>query len=306
MPERTDNRGSGGYGEHPELLLVGADRARPLPARLRARLQAALADAFEDGTAEQLLHGEAATADAAAERVPAGDLEDGQRLPRTLSAEVRDRLESSLLQATASEQDGNVQPAPLGSAPSRRRGYRLVSRWRVASGAAVAAAVLVLVAVAVPGVLRQPHGSVNANAPAVTRSGTFGGPQRFARRVPKGKPATPGGTVPRPVRPPPSGPPQVPGVVANAAASAVVTSVSPRTGPLRGGNWVSIDGQGLVNVQSVYFGDVPAGQVRAVSARLVLARAPAHGAGTVQVKVLTRVGVARDLPAPADRYSYRS
>ena len=57
------------YDEHPELLLAGADRPRPLPPSLRARLEDALAGSSS-----------LAGLDA-----------------RPLSAEVRDRLESSLL-----------------------------------------------------------------------------------------------------------------------------------------------------------------------------------------------------------------
>ena len=123
-------------GDNPELLLVGADRPRPLPAGLRGRLEEVLlAGRPSWGTSES-------TSDSG---VPHGDLhgdDDGETAPRRLPAPARHRLASRL--STAPE----LQP---GTGRSRR--------WGLAPPAlGAAAAVVVALAVGLP-VLARPGGA---------------------------------------------------------------------------------------------------------------------------------------------------
>jgi IPT/TIG domain-containing protein len=85
-------------------------------------------------------------------------------------------------------------------------------------------------------------------------------------------------------------------------APPVVTRLSVSSGPSSGGTRVTITGRNLVGVRSVRFGDGPATAVAAGSATRLTVTAPAHAAGSVHVRVVTRYG--RSKPVPADRFAY--
>jgi IPT/TIG domain len=228
--------------EQPEQLLVGADRPRPLPAHLRARLEQALA---ASGPGE-------------------GDV------PRPVPAEARDKLENSL-------------------APGLPR--RPKKRVFLLPALGAAAAVAVALAVGLPALVHGPRTGSNGasafNAAAPPAEHTRLSPERSAL-----------GVVPGPAHAGTGAKSLVPAAGASAAqASAgaptgrplpavpVVASVSPRTGPVRGGNWVGVEGTALGKVTAVYFGGIPATKVIVESSASLKALAPAHAAGTVDVVV---------------------
>jgi hypothetical protein len=285
------------YDEHPELLLAGADRPRSLPRGLRSRLEDALV----------------ATATATATSTAAGPA-------RPLSAEVRDRLETSLRPERGPRTAVTTVPGPT-PAP-RWAGWRAIT-----AVAGAAAAIVIVAAIVVPGLARGPHGQPTA-----------------AHSVPRARPLVPSGAVVRTKGPARNGPPQPvptsrlyapqretplptttltpkttrgpettrgPGPAsppgpqaANAAQVAVVTAVNPGRGPARGGNWVVLDGQALAGARAVYFGTVPAIAVSSISAHEVKAQAPAHASGTVDVIVVTRAGRSIAATPTADRYVF--
>ncbi len=80
----------------------------------------------------------------------------------------------------------------------------------------------------------------------------------------------------------------------------VLTAVSPDTGPVGGGNSVTITGTNLENATSIDFGQT-AGVITADSSTSVTATAPA-GTGTVDITVTTPSGTTT--PVPADQYSF--
>jgi lysozyme len=82
-----------------------------------------------------------------------------------------------------------------------------------------------------------------------------------------------------------------------------VTSVSPRSGPAAGGNTITIAGSGFVHGASVKFGTAASRAVTFVSATRLKARAPAHAAGKIHVRVTTAAGTST--PTAADEYTYR-
>ncbi len=83
---------------------------------------------------------------------------------------------------------------------------------------------------------------------------------------------------------------------------AAVTSVSPEIGPTAGGTSVTITGTRLNEALAVDFGDLAASSFKVTSPTSIVAAAPAHAAGTVDVTVRTPAGTS---PAsPADNYSY--
>ncbi len=81
-----------------------------------------------------------------------------------------------------------------------------------------------------------------------------------------------------------------------------LTGVSPTSGPVAGGNTVTITGTGFVADARVIFGSTAAGSVTHVSPTELTAVAPAESAGTVNVRVDTGAGAS---PASsADRYTF--
>ncbi len=86
------------------------------------------------------------------------------------------------------------------------------------------------------------------------------------------------------------------------APAPVVDSVSPQTGPVRGGAWVMVHGTNLLGARAVYFGRVPATRIDVLSVTELKAVAPAHAAGTVDVVVSGPSG--RSQVSAADRYTF--
>jgi hypothetical protein len=74
-----------------------------------------------------------------------------------------------------------------------------------------------------------------------------------------------------------------------------VTSITPTKGPAGGGNTVTVNGTNFVPGETVRFGAIPSTSVTFVSATQVKAKAPAHTAGTVGVRVVTPGGTSPDV-----------
>jgi hypothetical protein len=73
------------------------------------------------------------------------------------------------------------------------------------------------------------------------------------------------------------------------AGGPVISGLNPNSGPTGGGNSVTITGSGFVNVTAVQFGGINAAYV-VNSNTSITATAPAHPAGTVNVRVFTTLG----------------
>jgi IPT/TIG domain len=291
-----------GTYEYPEELLAGADRPRPLPPLLRSRLKEAL--------------GAAALGEVAAETAA-----------RPLSAEVRDKLETSL---RLDEPAGNGPDHP----PQRNSPE---SKWRTwAPRLTVVAAVLIALGIFVPSLAHGPgpgathtaagtagtHGTLGTHAsrsgpsalPAVPPNAVFlpenGG---VASGSSRSSPASSVATAPGAGAPAPTAPPAVLGPdksalgqpsAAFAAVVPVVGRVTPDSGPVAGGNWVTLRGTNMTGASAVYFGRVPAARVSVLSGTEVKALAPAHPAGVVDLVVEGPAG--RSKVSASDRYSFTS
>ncbi len=80
-------------------------------------------------------------------------------------------------------------------------------------------------------------------------------------------------------------------------ASPIVADVKPNHGPTRGGMLVVVHGANFVAGNTkVYFGKRPGKDVKVLSSRLLVVKAPAHDAGTVGLAVTTPDGVSDELP----------
>jgi hypothetical protein len=86
------------------------------------------------------------------------------------------------------------------------------------------------------------------------------------------------------------------------AAAPTVASVAPASGPVAGGQTVTIQGTHLAGATDVFFGTAPASAVTVVSDTEVQVTAPAHRAGTVDVRVTTPGGTSA--AATDDRYRF--
>ena len=83
-----------------------------------------------------------------------------------------------------------------------------------------------------------------------------------------------------------------------------VTGVNPPSGPVIGGNLVTVSGVNFVNVTGVTFGGLPATSFTVIGSGMLYATAPAAFAGTtVDVRVTTTLGTSL-VNQPADLYSY--
>jgi hypothetical protein len=97
---------------------------------------------------------------------------------------------------------------------------------------------------------------------------------------------------------------------ANASDSIIValpptiSSVSPRAGPLGGGQTVTITGTNFIGATAVKFGTTSATNVTVVSATTITVHSPAHAAGLVDVRVTTPSGTSAI--ATADHYTYEA
>lgn len=87
------------------------------------------------------------------------------------------------------------------------------------------------------------------------------------------------------------------------AAVPTITAVTPNTGPLVGGNTVTITGTGLTGATSVSFGGAAGTSiVVATGGTSLTVVAPAHAAGGVNIVVTTPVGA--NIDTAADNYTY--
>src|SRR6185437_5213118 len=81
-----------------------------------------------------------------------------------------------------------------------------------------------------------------------------------------------------------------------------ITKISPAAGPVTGGTTITITGTGLSRASKVTFGTSRASHFAVISSTKITARAPAHAAGTVNIKVTTPGGTT---PAvTASKYTY--
>ena len=245
--------------EHPEELLAASGGPRPLPAALRARLEAQLDEEAQDQAA------------------------------RAISPEVRDRLELSLRR------------------PLRQRRAR---KWEgVLAVAGIAAAVAIVVGVVGPGLSHKDHILSVSNSYAVA------GPARGAHRakavarpaaLPSGNARNKRVAAPVPgrghVRFGGANPLVSPAAPLAPVARPVIGSVSPRSGPPTGGNWVVVTGTDLATVSAVSFGGVSAPRLSIVSTDRLKALAPAHPVGVVTVVVVSPAG--QSAPSPASSYRF--
>ncbi len=278
MPEQFDN--------HPEELLPGSDRPRPLSPALRERLQRSLLNLPGSGDPA------ACPSAPSLAPLPAGPPAPA---PRPLSPEVRDRLEHRLR-----------RPGP-GRSPGPWK--------RIVPGAGVAAAIAVLAAIVVPQLVNSPHkpgGTVAAKdaVPSVERLG-LALPSTAVNGRSDGKGAGAPGVLPRrsgPARLAPNRPKvrvrpaAVPGPVAGVVDAPVVTAVNPARGPAGGGNWVVVDGRGFAEVSAVDFGASAAVSFVVESPLRLKVKAPAHAPGTVDIVVAGASG--RSTTSPLDRYRF--
>jgi len=85
-------------------------------------------------------------------------------------------------------------------------------------------------------------------------------------------------------------------------APPTVSSVSPVVGRTAGGNTVTINGTNFLSSAGVTFGGIASGSITFVSATQLKAVAPAHAAGTVDVRVSTPGGTSA--VSAADHYTY--
>jgi uncharacterized protein (TIGR03437 family) len=82
-----------------------------------------------------------------------------------------------------------------------------------------------------------------------------------------------------------------------------VTGLSKHRGPTTGGTKVTITGTNFAGATKVFFGNVAALNFQVISATQIVATAPAHAAGTVDVLVTTPAGTSTAVTA--DRYTYQ-
>jgi hypothetical protein len=87
-----------------------------------------------------------------------------------------------------------------------------------------------------------------------------------------------------------------------AAPQTSVAAVLPNSGPLAGGNTVSVVGTFLTGAATVAFGGVPGTSISVKTANLLTVVAPPGNAGTVDVQVTTPFGVSP--LGPSDHYTY--
>jgi hypothetical protein len=170
----------------------------------------------------------------------------------------------------------------------------------MAPGLAAAAAIVVVAALVVPGLVhKSPAGSSDNNValPAQHESlvpaaeGAASASRKQFAHAPTSalKAVRANGAPNEPVHPFVAVPPAVAGV-------------NPRSGPPTGATWVVVTGKGLGGVTEVHFGSVAAERVDVVSSDEVRALSPVHAPGTVDVVVSGQI---RKSPvSAADRYTF--
>jgi hypothetical protein len=135
------------------------------------------------------------------------------------------------------------------------------------------------------------------NAPDPYSDHTSGAPAAswwayFAPKLPDNATMSPGG--------PYSGQEEL--VNADVVGYPSVTGVAPSSGPPAGGTAAAITGTHLADINGVTFGGVAASSVTAVSDTQVNATAPAHAAGTVDVRVVNAAGTSPVVAGDAFTY----
>ena len=88
----------------------------------------------------------------------------------------------------------------------------------------------------------------------------------------------------------------------HATAPPVVTRLSATSGPTTGGTRVTVRGRHFTKVRSVRFGRTPGLRVRVRSATRLQVTAPAHAAGVVAVRIVTRHGTSKVVRAGRFRF----
>jgi hypothetical protein len=226
------------------------------------------------------------------------DLLVGADRPRQLPLALRARLEEAL----TDQRTRPLSPEVRGRLESTLRPPGPRRKWTVmAPGLAAAAAIVVVAALVVPGLVhKSPSTSVNNVAlPAEHPSAR----PRAAVRASVPSFAGNGGTAAKTTQHSPSGLKAAragsPLIVVVAPA---VDAVAPRSGPASGATWVVVTGKGLGGVTGVHFGDVLAQRVDVVSADEVRALSPVHAPGTVDVVVSGQIR--RSPVSPADHYTF--
>jgi hypothetical protein len=256
--------------EDPEELLRAAGRPRPLPPRLRARLEEALLGRQVEA--------------------------------RSLPPEVRGRLEVELRPQLSGARQQEGEPKKKNFGKSRRN---LGKWWPIAATAGLAAAAAVLVGLLVPGFVHSPrpeaHNAAGAFGTAQkSAKKTSSARGVLARSTPKASPTGAPAGLAKPA------PHTVAGTTlkkpVGAVAMPLVSSVSPRRGPSPGGNVVTLLGTGLGSARAIYFGGAKAPRFEVVSSHELKAVAPAHRPGSVYVVVATPA--LRSPPERGDTYTY--
>lgn len=263
--------------------MAGLDGPRALSPALRGRLAQALSAQIPS---------------------PARPLDDA------LSARLEDTLADPLAGALGAALAGAASPRPL--TPTARR--RIEKALAAGTGrrprhpaVAVAAGLLALAGVGL-GLGLAAAGGAGAPGRAALPTVAPTSPLSATGRAPSGSsPAQPSAQV-QPAAPP--GPAAQGGSAAAQAGPASATAtpavpqieaVEPPVGPLAGGNWVTVTGSGLSGATAVEFGTTRA-LFAVVSDGELRVQAPAHSAGTVDVRVTTPGGTST--PGPADTYRY--
>lgn len=81
-----------------------------------------------------------------------------------------------------------------------------------------------------------------------------------------------------------------------------ISSVVPNSGPTAGGTTVTINGGNFTGISAVIFGDTPAASYHVVSATQITAVAPAHAAGTLDIRVTGTYG--QSVPVGGDQFTF--
>jgi hypothetical protein len=87
-----------------------------------------------------------------------------------------------------------------------------------------------------------------------------------------------------------------------AGASPAITSVAPKSGPPGGAQTVTITGTNFTGASAVKFATSAATSVVVVSSTKITAKTPAHGAGVVDVRIVTPAGTSAVVAA--DKYTF--
>jgi len=229
------------------------------------------------------------------------DLLVGADRPRQLPPAVRARLEDAL----TDERARPLSPEVRGRLESSLRPPATVRKWTViAPGLAAAAAVVIVAALVVPGLVHKAPPSPSVNNVALPAQHQFSvAPGAALGSAPsRGRNA---GTAAKTSQHAP-----VPSGLQAARAGAplfilvppAVDGVNPRSGPPTGATWVVVTGTGLGGVTQVHFGRIAAERVDVVSAHEIRALSPVHSPGTVDIVVSGQVR--KSTVSVADRYTF--